>query len=85
MLGAIVGDVFGASYEFRSFKEEDFEHSIRLAISLNGDADTQAAITGGVAEAFWGGVPERLETEVRDVLEEPLLEILDRFTKLYRT
>ena len=85
MLGAIVGDVFGASYEFRSFKEEDFEHSIRLAISLTGDADTQAAITGGVAEAFWGGVPEHLEAEVRKVLEESLLEILDGFTQRYRT
>jgi len=66
------------------FDADDFEHSIRLAISLDGDADTQAAITGGVAEAFWGGVPERLEAEVRAVLDEPLLEVLDRFSRLYR-
>jgi ADP-ribosylglycohydrolase len=66
------------------FDAEDFEHSIRLAISLDGDADTQAAIAGGVAEAFWGGVPERIENEVRDVLDEPLIEALDGFNRQYR-
>lgn len=67
------------------FDAEDFEHSIRLAISLGGDADTQAAITGGVAEAFWCGVPKRIENEVRGVLEKPLLEVLDRFTRRHRS
>jgi ADP-ribosylglycohydrolase len=67
------------------FDADDFEHSIRLAISLDGDADTQAAITGGVAEAFWGGVPERLEAEVREVLDDSLLEVMDRFLARYRT
>jgi ADP-ribosylglycohydrolase len=67
------------------FDAGDFEHSIRLAISLDGDADTQAAITGGVAEAFWGGVPNRIEGEVRAVLEDALLEVADRFVRRYRT
>jgi ADP-ribosylglycohydrolase len=67
------------------FDADDYEHSIRLAISLDGDADTQAAITGGVAEAFWGGVPERLEAEVREVLDDSLLEVMDRFLARYRT
>ena len=58
---------------------DDFEHTLRLAISLGGDADTQAAIAGGVAEAFWGGVPERIEADVRTVLDEQLLAVLDRF------
>jgi ADP-ribosylglycohydrolase len=66
------------------FDANDFEHSIRLSISLDGDADTQAAITGGVAEAFWDGVPERLEAEVREVLDEPLLDVMDRFIARYR-
>ena len=38
----------------------DFEDSIRSAVSLGGDADTQACIAGAVAEAFYGGVPERV-------------------------
>jgi len=58
---------------------DDFEHTLRLAISLGGDADTQAAIAGGVAGAFFGGVPERIEAEVRDVLDPALLEVVDRF------
>ena len=60
---------------------EDFEHSIRLAISLGGDSDTQAAIAGSVAEAFWGGVTTLVEEEVRRVLDEPMLEVVDAFIK----
>ncbi len=63
---------------------DDFEHTLRLAISLGGDADTQAAIAGGVAEAFFGGVPERLAAEVRAVLDPALLEVFDRFAAKVR-
>ena len=35
----------------------DFEDAIRKAVSLGGDSDTLACITGGIAEAFYGGVP----------------------------
>ena len=59
---------------------DDFEHAIRLAISLGGDADTQAAIAGSVAEAFFGGVPERIETEINTVLDPPLLGVVEHFT-----
>jgi ADP-ribosylglycohydrolase len=59
---------------------DDFGQTLRLAISLGADSDTQAAIAGGVAEAFWGGLPERIEAEVRDVLDPALLEVVDRFS-----
>jgi ADP-ribosylglycohydrolase len=36
----------------------DFEDAVRNAVSLGGDADTQAAIAGAIAEAFYKGVPE---------------------------
>ncbi len=39
-------------------ESNDFEDAIRKAISLGGDADTLAAITGSIAEAFYGSVPE---------------------------
>ncbi len=58
---------------------DDFEHALRLAISLGGDADTQAAIAGSVAEAFWGGVPERIEAEVRLQLDDELWDVVERF------
>jgi len=38
----------------------DFEDAIRNAVSLGGDADTQAAISGAIAEAYYGGVPKEL-------------------------
>lgn len=39
-------------------ESENFEDAIRNAICLRGDADTQAAIAGAIAEAFYGGMPD---------------------------
>ena len=64
---------------------ESFESSIRLAISLGGDADTMACITGAISEAYYGGVPESLELSVRNFLAPDLLDILDRFRCRYCT
>ena len=52
-----------------------FEDALRTAVSLGGDSDTLAAITGGIAEAFYG-VPEELKRECRDRLPPELAEIL---------
>ena len=41
-------------------ESESFEDAVRNAVSLGGDADTQAAIAGSIAEAYWG-VPIELE------------------------
>lgn len=35
----------------------DFEDAIRLAVSLGGDADTQASIAGAIAGAFYKDIP----------------------------
>ena len=56
-----------------------FEDAIRNAISLGGDADTLACITGGIAEAFYGGVPDEIASEVRSRLHPDLLKIVDQF------
>ncbi len=61
----------------------DFEDAIRNAISLGGDADTLACITGGVAEAFYGGVPQDLATQVRTRLDPRLLAVIDRFIEKF--
>jgi ADP-ribosylglycohydrolase len=47
------------------FESTSFEDAIRNAISLGGDADTLACITGGVAEAYYGEVPKELAEPVR--------------------
>lgn len=57
----------------------DFESALRLAVSLGGDADTQACIAGGIAEAYYGGVPEWIESEVKSRLPADLLQILVDF------
>ena len=64
---------------FAAFLEStDFEDAVRNAVSLGGDADTIACITGSIAEAFYG-VPEAIAAEGRNRLPEDLLAVLERF------
>jgi ADP-ribosyl-[dinitrogen reductase] hydrolase len=68
----------------RCFLEShDVESAIRLAVSLGGDADTLAAITGAIAEGFYGSVPDPIEREVRGRLTPDLLEVVDRFRERF--
>ena len=57
----------------------DFENAIRLAVSLGGDADTMGAITGGIAEAYYGGVPEHISKEVLKRLPDEFIEVMQKF------
>lgn len=59
-------------------ESRDFEDALRTAVSLGGDSDTLAAITGSIAEAFYG-VPEELRHECRKRLPPELAEILRRW------
>src|SRR5690606_12015011 len=54
------------------------EQAVRLAISLGGDADTQAAIAGGIAGAMWG-VPPEVESRVMAELPEEMVAVVERF------
>ena len=56
------------------FESDSFEDAIRNAISVGGDSDTLAAITGGVAEAYYG-VPAELEKRALTYLDSNLLKI----------
>jgi len=63
-----------------SFLEStSYEDAIRNAISLGGDADTLACITGGVAEAYYGGVPQMIADRVTALLDERMIAVLNRF------
>ncbi len=57
--------------------------AVRNAISLGGDADTMACIAGGIAQAFYGSVPEPIAGEVRTRLPDGFLDVLDRFEYRY--
>lgn len=56
----------------------DFENAIRLAVSLGGDSDTLACITGGIAEAFYG-IPEDIERQVYDKLPGTFQKVIKEF------
>lgn len=58
----------------------DFEDAIRNAISLGGDSDTLAAITGSIAEAAYG-VPQWIQDQAWEYLDEPLRDVLRRWRK----
>ena len=56
----------------------DFEDAIRNAISLGGDSDTLAAITGSIAEAAYG-VLDWIKDRALGYLDEPLRGVYDRW------
>ena len=59
-------------------KSTGFEDALRNAVSLGGDSDTLACITGGIAEAFYGMPPE-LQQETLKRLPEDLREACELF------
>jgi ADP-ribosylglycohydrolase len=58
---------------------DSVEDAIRSAISLGGDADTQACIAGGIAEAYYGGVPDNIASEITARLPMEFLKIIEAF------
>lgn len=57
---------------------EDFEDAVRNAVSLGGDSDTIAAMAGSMAEARFG-VPDELRARILPWLDQPLMDVLERF------
>ena len=64
------------------FESVGFEDAIRNAISIGGDSDTLAAITGGIAEAYYG-IPTAIRKYALTFFDERLLEILVSFENNY--
>ena len=60
-------------------ESKDFEDAIRNAVSLGGDTDTLGAITGSIAEAFYG-IPAVLIAECKSRIDKGLMtDVLDEF------
>lgn len=67
-----------------SFLDSDsWEDAVRNAVSLGGDSDTLACIAGGIAEAFYGSVPEPVCKRVSRLLTGDLLRIMSQFNERY--
>ncbi len=58
-----------------------FEDAIRTAVSLGGDSDTLAAITGSIAEAYYG-VPEDIKEKALAYLDSELRSIYEEWCGL---
>ena len=63
-------------------ESEDFEDAIRNSISLGGDADTQACITGSLAEAYYKDIPDEIASFVKWRIEDDLLAVMAQFNSI---
>ena len=64
------------------FESTSFEDAIRNAISIGGDSDTIAAITGGIAEAYYG-ISADIRKHALTFLDNRMLSILNAFESTY--
>jgi ADP-ribosylglycohydrolase len=62
---------------------DDWEQAVRLAVSLGGDADTQACMAGVLAQARFRGVPGEVDLAVRRMLPGHLLEVVEDFEETF--
>jgi ADP-ribosylglycohydrolase len=68
----------------RAFLESDnFEDAVRKAVSLGGDSDTLACMAGGIAQAFFGGVPPAITSRVYEALDDRLGDVTRKFTEAF--
>lgn len=63
---------------------KDFEDTVRNAVSLGGDADTQAAIAGSIASAYWD-VPQNISYKTIHRLDYRLLNVLIDFEEKFNS
>ncbi|HEV3117872.1 MAG TPA: ADP-ribosylglycohydrolase family protein [Gemmataceae bacterium] len=63
---------------------KDYEDAVRKAVSLGGDSDTLACITGGIAQAFYGSVPVHIKKKVIELLNEHFRSVVREFCARYQ-
>ncbi len=67
-----------------AFMESDnYEDAIRKAVSLGGDSDTIACITGGIAQAYYKEIPAYILQQMRNRLNSELLQVINDFSNHY--
>lgn len=62
-------------------ESNSFEDAIRNAISIGGDSDTIAAITGSIAENFYG-IPNNIQKQVKCFLNNEIIDFLNKYKKI---
>lgn len=61
------------------FESHDFEHALKLAISIGGDTDTIACIVGSIAEAYYKDIPRHLAYFAWARLPSPMRRVVKNF------
>lgn len=61
----------------------DYEDAVRKAVSLGGDSDTLASMTGGIAQAYFKEIPAYIVKKVRESLDNDLLIIVNEFNSRF--
>ena len=64
------------------FESVSFEDAIRNGISIGGDSDTLCAITGAVAEAYYGLSEDQVDA-AKTYLDEELSTVVEKITECY--
>ena len=68
----------------RAFLEsENYEDAIRNAVSVGGDSDTIACMTGGIAQAYYKNIPEEIMSRAKMRLNIGLKNVIDEFCETY--
>jgi ADP-ribosylglycohydrolase len=65
-------------------ESKDFENAVRLAVSIGGDSDTIACITGGIAESYYQKIPDNIIENVLEILPKEFVKIIEDFSIKYR-
>ena len=65
------------------FESSSYETAIRKAISIGGDSDTIACMTGGIAEAYYKYIPEKIMSEGSRFIDTGFKKVISDFTEKY--
>ena len=66
-------------------ESSNWEDAVRKAISIGGDSDTIACIAGGIAQAYYHGIPGHVESQVYRRLDDRLIRVVNAFREKYET
>ena len=66
-------------------ESEDLEDAIRKAVSLGGDSDTMACISGAIAQAYYRHIPEEIVKKVYSRLPAAFIPVIEDFNRRFVT
>lgn len=64
-------------------ESENYEDAIRKAISIGGDSDTIACMAGGIAQAYYREIPDRMRHRAMSILDSGLKKVVGEFESKY--